>query len=78
MRPRDLTEDGDRRPRDRDALLGKPTEDGLHRRVIPQSRIAADVEPDGITRQPRLRKHDERRSPGGCLARQLRGVRQAR
>ena len=43
-----------------DALFGHATKHRLHGRVIPEGNIAADVEPDGIAGQPRLRKHDER------------------
>src|SRR5262249_14685383 len=60
---------------DDDALARHPPKDRLHRRMVPEPRIATDIQPRRITGQPRLGEHDERgagaRGVGGASVREL-------
>jgi hypothetical protein len=75
MLARDLADRPTRIAGNDDAVRRHPREHAFDRSVIPQRHIATHVEPRGISRQPRLGKHDERRAAqrrvGGECARPL-------
>ena len=66
------------RPRHHDAVLPEPSEEPLHRIMVPERDVLAAVEPRRVARQPGFGKDDELCAGGGGLADQAAGLLEGR